>query len=296
MKRVLVFGGNGIVGRALCQQLSSNYQVISLDNTPDIRSSVEDKDFETRFVDILDFDQVKNVLLPNDIVINLAAMSRISDCNKNRLDAASINLIGPINIMEAAAERKVERLILASSLYANGKFGGFYSASKRAMEQYALTYSAITALPLTILRLGSIAGYLDDTNSLPTRIIRRLLDLDSGNLKVNQRILRDYLPLKGITKGIEDVILSPQYINCAVEFFTGSPISVDSLISKVLSVAKVDTLNFIELIEKEDDFADQYVTDHTSDCKFELCRIDISNNCENLDGLLMKLYKDGLNA
>lgn len=296
MKRVVVFGGCGIVGRALCEQLSSNYDVISLDNKIDNSSTQSNDRYKTQFVDILDLEQVTKVILKDDIVINLAAMSRISDCNENRLKSTKINLIGSINIMEAAEKKKVTQLILASSLYANGKFGGFYSASKRAMEQYALTYSSITELPLTVIRLGSVAGYLDDKNSLPTRIIRRILELDNANLKVNKNIMRDYLPLKGITKGIEEIIGSPQYINRAVEFFTGPPISVDSLLSSVLSLTKLDELDFIELIEKKDDFADQYVADHTSSCELELYRFDISHHCDSLDDFLSTLYKEGFDA
>lgn len=291
MKRVVIFGGNGIVGRALADQLLPNYHVVSLDSSYS-SSSFDGKYFESHYVDIYDFEQVQAFLQKDDIVFNLAAMSRISSCNQNPLKSLNVNLVGAVNIMEASERAEVARVLLASSLYANGMFGGFYSASKRSMEQYALTYSAVTTLSITILKLGSIAGFLDDTNSLPTRIIRRIAGIDNQNIKVNTKLIRDYLPLDGVVQAMEKVMISPDYKNCSVEFVTGPPIKVEELIASIDFATNRKTVDFIELMEKEIDFADQYVDSHTGTRDFMPIKMDISSYCESLDDFIANLYRE----
>lgn len=295
MKRVVIFGGDGIVGRALAQRLSKNYQVVSLDRnftSPTNKNS----NFQCHHVDILDFAQVSRFLQAGDIVFNLAAMSRISNCNEGRLASMNINFVGAVHIMEAAEKARAGRLILASSLYANGVFGGFYSASKRAMEQYALTYAKITALPITILKLGSVTGLIDDTNSLPTRLIRRSAGIDGDEISINKDLLRDYLPLDGVIKGMEHVMVSADHINRSVEFFCGDLVSVETLLANVRSASNKEPLEFIKLIEKEVDYADQYVTSPSTDRDFELARLNISNYCKPLDEFLLELHNHSVDV
>jgi nucleoside-diphosphate-sugar epimerase len=295
VKRVVIFGGDGIVGRALAQRLSKNYQVVSLDRNF-TSSTKESVNFQCHHVDILDFEQVSSFLQPEDIVFNLAAMSRVSNCNEGRLASMNINLVGAVHIMEAAEKAKASRLILASSLYANGVFGGFYSAGKRAMEQYALTYAKITALPITVLKLGSVAGPIDDTNSLPTRLIRRSAGIDNDEISINKDLLRDYLPLDGVIRGMEYVMVSADYINRSVEFFSGGLVSVETLLANVRSVTNKDPLEFIKLIEKEVDYADQYVTSSSTDRDFELGRLNIADYCKPLGEFLLDLHNQSIDV
>jgi len=293
VKRVVIFGGDGIVGRALAQRLSSNYKVLSLDRN--FTSSIIESDtFECYPVDIMDMMQVRSFLQADDIVFNLAAMSRISNCNAGRLASMNTNLVGAVHIMEAAEKAKAAHLILASSLYANGVYGGFYSASKRAMEQYALTYAKLTSLPITVLKLGSVAGLIDDTNSLLTRIIRRCAGIDGDKISINKDLMRDYLPLDGVIKGMEHLMNSTGYINRSVEFFSGDPVSVETLLAKVRSATNTETLEFIELIEKEVDYADQYVNCHSTDRDLEPVRLNIAHYCKPLDEFILDLHNQSM--
>ena len=260
--RVIVIGGDGIVGREFCSRLSLDYEVISADLSyrPGFDENPADgAAIRSLQIDILNKQQLLDTFQEDDVIINLAAKSRVSDCNQDIYGSLQVNLVGAVNVMLAAKEKRCGHLILASSLYAKGHTGGFYSASKRALEEYAISFMACTDVPLTVIRLGSIAGGIEDVNSLPTRLIRHSLGISQIETEINGDLIRDYLPLPSIAESVAAIILNESYFDSFVEFLTGIEIDTHQVISKVCMALGVDEIKNIEIVKRELDFSGQYV-------------------------------------
>lgn len=259
--RVIVLGGLGIIGRELCRSLCPYFEVISADiaKLKDSDCSSPDEQYKYIHADILNKRMLVDLFQENDVVINLAAKSRISECNSDILGSMELNLVGAINVILAANEKGCSQVFLASSLYAKGHAGGFYSASKRALEDYVISFMSTSSVPLTLVRIGSVAGGIDDVNSLPSRIVRQFLDIAMIEGSINSRLVRDYLPLPAFVAQFEELILNAKYYNSIVEFSSGVQINTVELIEEVKSLLAMPDMPELHLENKGLDFNGQYI-------------------------------------
>ncbi len=107
MKRILVTGGSGFVGRHLIRSLLNRYpnvEVTSLSRSEGgiskLLSEVSSPRLNLRMADIRDYDSVRCTLKGKDTVIHLAAMKRVDLCEEQCEEAATINILGTINILK----------------------------------------------------------------------------------------------------------------------------------------------------------------------------------------------------
>lgn len=118
--KLLVTGLNGVVGQALFPALNKRYEVSALS-----RSGVEGLPPERVFkADIANIDSLYSAMKGVDVVLNLAAGGGQSSAEG--MDAGwdimlRDNIVGAYNVLEAAKQSGVKRVILASSgAVANG--------------------------------------------------------------------------------------------------------------------------------------------------------------------------------
>ena len=288
--RVLVFGANGIIGRSLVSEISDSFEVIAIDKRFSDLSDEVWKNCKTEIMDILLLSELKKIIRKNDIVINLAASSRISDCNDHIIESFNVNVFGAVNLMEACLENKAKQLIQASSLYATGSFGGFYSASKKAMESYLECFSANTSLNVVLLRLGSISGGLDDENSLPTKILRSILFKSKTKIDVNSRIVRDYLPVDGTTKYIKSIIGNNKFNGHEIEFVLNKPVTLSILIKDIKSITGEDPKKYLNISRIKESFSGQYLETPSKKFNFKKLKINIKGKSNTFKSFLKNLY------
>jgi len=124
-KRILVTGACGTVGRELVRQLlqTASYQpdeVIGIDNN-ETELFFLDQEFlaeqRARFflADIKDRDELARRMRGIDIVFHTAAFKHVILCERSPEQAVMTNIHGVQNIVEAAIENGVERVIFTSS-------------------------------------------------------------------------------------------------------------------------------------------------------------------------------------
>lgn len=121
MKRVLVTGANGFVGKRLCERLSNEYQVIAGCRTHLIKNESVS---EYKIVDLNDpsnFDEiVKNI----DIIIHCAAV--VHQASDMCMDAyIDLNCKSTIKLAECAARANVSRFIFISTVKVYGEHDRF---------------------------------------------------------------------------------------------------------------------------------------------------------------------------
>ena len=122
-KRVLVTGACGTIGRELVQQLLANHSVeelVGLDNNESelffLEQQFADHPEASFFLaDVRDRDKLNNKMQGIDVVFHAAAFKHVILCERSPFEAVQTNIIGVQNIITAAIEQKVERVIFTSS-------------------------------------------------------------------------------------------------------------------------------------------------------------------------------------
>ena len=120
MKNILVTGSDGFIGREVCRQLTL--------------SGMIPRCF-TRNDDVCDREKVRVTVAKSDGVINLAAILPQANIFGLEYETASVNIIGAINVLDAALEAGVPMVQIA-----NGNEG--------QKNPYAITKQATTELCL----------------------------------------------------------------------------------------------------------------------------------------------------
>lgn len=122
-KRVLVTGACGTVGRELVKQLLGLGildELIGIDNNESelFFLEQENKDYaQARFflADVRDREKLKNKMQGINIVFHAAAFKHVILCERSPFEAVQTNILGVENVIKAALENHVERVIFTSS-------------------------------------------------------------------------------------------------------------------------------------------------------------------------------------
>jgi len=193
--RVVVTGGAGNVGSHIVDAViaAGAREVIALDAL--VRGVPENLDAalatgKARLVelDIRDREAVETALRGADVVFHQAAL-RWTKCQESPRECQEVMVEGTFNVLEAAANAKVKRMVLASSAVVYGEparlpidedqpLGGrtVYGAAKVANEQMARAFAHLRDLPVTALRYFNVYGPRMDIRSPYVEVMIRWLD------------------------------------------------------------------------------------------------------------------------
>lgn len=120
-QNVLLTGGAGSIGRSLIPRtLNRNPNVLRIldNNEPGLaRLKSQFGDDRCRFLagDVRDKDRLDRAIEDIDIVIHTAAMKHVDVCEYNPFEAVKTNALGLQNVVDAAIDSSVERVLFTSS-------------------------------------------------------------------------------------------------------------------------------------------------------------------------------------
>jgi UDP-glucose 4-epimerase len=200
--RILVTGGAGLIGSTTIDLLLRRHapaQIVILDNL--VRGTLANvdralKDPRVRFVqgDICDAATVRRATEGMDAVIHLAAL-RITACAADPRRAMEVMCDGSFNVVDAAREAGVRKVVAASSASIYGLAESFptredhhpynnrtwYGASKVMLEGLLRSYRAMSGLPYVALRYFNVYGPRMDLHGKYTEVLIRWMDrIDAG--------------------------------------------------------------------------------------------------------------------
>jgi UDP-glucose 4-epimerase len=188
----LVTGGAGFIGSSIAAELVKRGEVVRiLDNlsTGNLRN-VEAVGERAEFVkgDILDEATVRRVMQGVDYCIHQAALPSVQRSVEQPLEVDRVNVAGTLNVLCAAREAKVKRVVYAASSSAYGdtptlpKHEGMppnpmspYAASKVAGEAYLMAFAASYGLEGVGLRYFNVFGPRQDPTSHYAAVIPRFV-------------------------------------------------------------------------------------------------------------------------
>jgi UDP-glucose 4-epimerase len=189
--KILVTGGSGFLGSHIVEALIlENHEVVLFDQ---FESSYKNEGASFVEGSINDEDAILSVAEGCDVIYHFAAIADIGKALSDPIRTMQVNVMGTLNVLEAARKNNISRFIFASSIYVYSSQGAFYRTSKRTCEQLIEDYNLQFGLNYTILRFGSLYGpRADDSNSVH-QLITEALNTNSMSYLGTGAELREYL-------------------------------------------------------------------------------------------------------
>ncbi len=165
-KTVLITGGTGSFGKNFAKFLLKTYKlkkliIFSRDEFKQFRMREEINDPRIRFFlgDIRDLPRLQRAFNGVDIVIHAAALKQVPILEYNPTEAIKTNILGSQNVIEAAIDQKVKKVLLISSDKAVQPIN-LYGATKLSAEKLfvaANSYSPNKTM-FSVVRYGNVVA------------------------------------------------------------------------------------------------------------------------------------------
>ena len=120
-KVLLITGGTGSFGNAVLKRFLnsdiSEIRIFSRDEKKqeDLRISLNNDKIKFYIGDVRDYDSIYQALNGVDYVFHAAALKQVPSCEFYPMEAVRTNILGAENVMKAAIERNVKRLLILST-------------------------------------------------------------------------------------------------------------------------------------------------------------------------------------
>jgi len=253
---VLVTGAGGFIGSHLVEKLlalGANVTAFVRYNSRNEAGLLEfigDKEKGVRIVygDIRELETVRDVVKGASIVFHLAALTGTPYSYIHASEVVEVNTLGALNVLNAAREYGVSRVIFTSTCEVYGtalyvpiderhpkQSKSPYGASKIAADAISLSFCHSFGLPVTIVRLFNTYGpRQSDRAIIPTIICQALTkeEILIGNTKPT----RDFTFITDIIEGFIRVTESERSVGEEINLGSGREISIGNLAKKIATL------------------------------------------------------------
>jgi UDP-glucose 4-epimerase len=258
-KRVLVTGGAGFIGSHLVEEYLINEaeKVVVLDDfsTGTMENLDDMRDERLKIVkgSILDFAQLNMIVKKEkiDIIDHLAAELEVYTGIKDAERDAKINILGTLNVLNAALRNHVEKVLFASSgaVYGQAKYLPIdeehplephwpYGVSKLAAERYVLQYNKLFGLNTTAFRYSIVYGPKEWFGRVLTMFIKRIfLENKPPVVFGDGSQTRDFVYVKDVVKAHMLAIEKQESAGKVFNIGSGEGVSVKELANMLVKAS-----------------------------------------------------------
>jgi UDP-glucose 4-epimerase len=198
--QILVIGGAGFLGSHIVDQLTQTpaARIVVLDNfvrgtRENLHQAVTEPRVEIVEGSVTDVTLLRRLMEETDYVFHLAALW-LYECVHEPRSALEVNVVGTYNVVEAAADAGVRKVVYSSSasVYGDAAFTPMteehpfhnrtmYGATKIAGEQFFRAFNEQRGLQYAGLRYMNIYGPRMDYQGTYVSVIMKVLDrIDQG--------------------------------------------------------------------------------------------------------------------
>jgi nucleoside-diphosphate-sugar epimerase len=174
MGRVLVTGGAGFIGSNLVRALLERGDGVRvLDNfSTGNRANLEGLDVEIVEGELRSYERVHNAVRGVDVVYHLGALGSVPRSVQDPLTSSAVNVEGTLNVLLAARDERVRRVVFSSSTSVYGSTRQLpttedaspdpispYGVAKLAAERYCVSFSRVyESFESVVLRYFNVFG------------------------------------------------------------------------------------------------------------------------------------------
>jgi len=190
--RYLVTGGAGFIGSNLVDELiRRGHGVVVLDDLSTGKESNLDSvrgKIDLRIGSIVDLATVQSACKGADYVIHLAARASVPRSVANPIETNAVNIDGTLNVLVAARDAKVRRVVYAASSSAYGESATLpksetmpaapispYGVTKYVGELYAQVFGRVYGLGNASVRYFNVFGPRQDPTSQYSGVLSRFM-------------------------------------------------------------------------------------------------------------------------
>lgn len=167
-RNILITGGTGSFGRKCADALRREYSpqrliIFSRDELKqhEMRAGGFDEPFFRYFIgDVRDVNRLRRAMVGVDVVIHAAALKQVPACEYNPIEAIKTNVDGATNVIEAALDNNVQRVLALSTDKAVNPVN-LYGATKLVAEKLfvqANSYRGGSPIRFSSVRYGNVVG------------------------------------------------------------------------------------------------------------------------------------------
>jgi UDP-glucose 4-epimerase len=189
---VLVTGGAGFIGSNLVRRLlerGDDVRVLDNFSTGNRRNldGVEE-DVEVVEGELRSYERVHNATRGVEVVFHQGALPSVPRSVHDPLTTAAVNVEGTLNVLLAARDENVRRVVVASSSSVYGNSGSLprsedqnpdpispYAVSKLAAERFCVSFSRVYDLETVVLRYFNVFGPRQDPTSQYAAVVPKFI-------------------------------------------------------------------------------------------------------------------------
>jgi UDP-glucose 4-epimerase len=248
--RALVTGGGGFIGSQLAERLlRDGYEVRVLDNfATGRRENILDflGDIELVEGDIQSYERAHKAVRGCDVVAHLAALPSVPRSVQDPLTSNATNVIGTLNVLLAARDEGVQRVVYASSSSVYGANPELpkreeliplpispYAVAKLAGEGYCRAFFDVFGLETVAIRYFNVFGPRQDPLSQYSAVIPRFITaLQAGRSPViygDGEQSRDFTYVDNVLDGTTLALTTPGVAGQLYNVATGHGVTLNEL-------------------------------------------------------------------
>src|SRR3981189_615419 len=198
---ILVTGGTGSFGKKFVEIMLRDYQpqrlvVFSRDELKqhEMRTSGFDHPSMRYFIgDVRDVERLKRALAGVTVVVHAAALKQVPACEYNPFEAIQTNIMGGRNVIDAAIDQGVRRILALSTDKAVNPVN-LYGATKLCAEKifvHGNAYASQGSTRIACVRYGNVIG----SRGSVVPVFRQQLERDGRIAITDERMTRFWITL-----------------------------------------------------------------------------------------------------
>jgi UDP-glucose 4-epimerase len=244
-KRVVVTGGAGFIGSHLAEKLLNiGAEVTIIDNFL-FGSKIEHlRGRENLFIhegDVRDVELVSQTFKDKDITFHLAAFVGVEEAQGNPLDVLDIEVQGTFNVLQAAVNNGIERVIFGSSSEVYGDSPApmieegplspksAYAAAKLVGEEYCKAFHQKYGIKYTSLRYFNVYGPRQDERFVIPRFVGRMLSHEPIVIHGDGNQTRDFTYVDDVVNMTLLAAIKPETSYKTINIGSGAMITMNDL-------------------------------------------------------------------